>query len=512
MLLNRRPDATERLLEYAESVKGSGSEQTTEDLTWRQQDVEQRLAHALIKGIDKYIEEDVEEVRQQTDRCLTIIEGPLDGWHEAGRRPVRRRQDVSAPGGQDGARDEEGGRLLLPFMEAEKEQPEARQAASRGKIVMATVKGDVHDIGKNIVGVVLGCNNYEVIDLGVMVPCEKDPADGRRTGADMIGLSGLDHAQPGRNGARRCRRWSVLELNVPLLIGGATTSARHTAVRIAPCYSGPNDPCQRCVTLPRRGRSVDERRTAAITWHENRDKQQQLVESFEKHQLKLVPYEEARRRRLQVDVGRGPNRDARRFSATECSTTSRCRELVDYIDWSPFFMAWELKGKYPRILDDPKIGAAARELYETCPVAASTRSSQASCCRPRPCTVSGPPRPWTTTLSFSPTGSIAQELATFHTLRQQWEKKGQDEFRALADYVAPRDSGLQDYLGGFVLTAGIGAERAGGPIRSRPRRLQCHHGQGSGGSFGRGICRAAAPAGAHASGVTDETRTCRATN
>ncbi len=456
VLLNRRSDATERLLAYAESVKGPGSQKPVEDLAWRQEDVARRLAHSLIKGIDKFIVEDVEEVRQQVDRSLTIIEGPLmDGMKQVG--------DLFAAGKMFLPQVVKTARVmkkavayLQPFMEDEKEAAGQAASLSRGTVVLATVKGDVHDIGKNIVGVVLGCNNYNVIDLGVMVACEKILQTAAEAGADLIGLSGLITPSLDEM-VHVASEMERLELNLPLLIGGATTSERHTAVRIAPSYSGATihvRDASRCPSVVDRLMSDELRRDFL---NANQEKQQRLVDSFEKQRLTLVPYAEARQRRLAVEW------DAEQiatpsFTGSQVLDDFPLAELVDYIDWSPFFMAWEMKGKYPCIFQDPKIGPAARELYDH----AQTMLDQI---------VSGRLLQAKAVYGFWPAAAVeddivvfadparSKELATFHTLRQQWEKKGQNEFRALADYVAPYDSGLQDYLGGFILTAGIGADQ-----------------------------------------------------
>ncbi len=455
VLWNRRGDATERLLEYAETVKGQEVRQKTEDLSWREENVARRLAHALIKGIDKFIEEDVEEVRQQYDRSLAIIEGPLmDGMKQVG--------DLFAAGKMFLPQVVKTARVmkkavayLLPFLEAEKEQWGEVARQTRGKIIMATVKGDVHDIGKNIVGVVLGCNNYEVVDLGVMVPCERILQTAAETGADIIGLSGLITPSLDEM-AHVAGEMERLGMRLPLLIGGATTSERHTAVRIAPRYSGPTIHVRDASRCP----GVVERLTSAEMrpglLQENRDKQRQLVESFEKHHLTLVPIEEARQRRWQGT-----------WDATTIATPSflgprvlddfPLSEIVPYIDWSPFFMAWELKGKYPRIFEDPQVGTVARELY-THARQLLDKIVQQRLLQARAVYGFWPAASEDDDIVIFADQERTGELGTFHTLRQQWERKGQDAFRALADYVAPRDSGLHDYLGGFALTAGFGAE------------------------------------------------------
>jgi 5-methyltetrahydrofolate--homocysteine methyltransferase len=321
--------------------------------------------------------------------------------------------------------------------------------------VLATVKGDVHDIGKNIVGVVLGCNNYQVVDLGVMVPCEKILQAARELDADMIGLSGLITPSLDEM-VHVAAEMERLDMQVPLLIGGATTSERHTAVRIAPRYHGPIVHVQdasRCPGVVDRLMSTHLRDEFLET---NRRRQEDHVASFERQQRKLVPYEEACRHRFQArwepDCVAQPA-----FTGCRVLRDFPLSELVPYIDWSPFFMAWELKGKYPRIFDDPRMGAAARELYDHAQqllreiIARGLVSAHA-------------------VYGFWPAAGVEEDIlvftdnarsqvrATFHGLRQQWEKQGQDSFRSLADYVAPRESGLEDYLGGFVLTAGLGAE------------------------------------------------------
>jgi 5-methyltetrahydrofolate--homocysteine methyltransferase len=455
VLWNRHPEATERLVAYAETVKELGPQKSGEDLAWRDAGVAQRLAHALIKGIDKYIEQDVEEIRGQCDRGLEIIEGPLmDGMLQVGELFAAGKMFL--PQVVKTARVmKKAVAYLLPFMEAEKQQGDPQVRRTRGTIVMATVKGDVHDIGKNIVGVVLGCNNYEVIDLGVMVPCEKILEQARAMSADIIGLSGLitPSLEEMVHAAAEMER---LGMRIPLLIGGATTSERHTAVRIAPSYSGPTLHVRDASRTPGVVDRLINRELRPALVEENRRKQRQLVESFEQHQLKLVPYEEACRRRppLHWDAA---TIQIPAFLGTRVLADIALDALVPYIDWSPFFMAWELTGKYPRILDDPRIGATARELYDE---ARAMLHEIVSHKRLRATAVYG----------FWPAGAEGDdivvwsdqrrtnEVARLHTLRQQWEKRGQSDFRALSDYVAPRDSDFQDFVGGFTLTTGIGAD------------------------------------------------------
>jgi len=347
VLLNRRSDATERLVELAATVRGEGRRNEV-DLAWRETSVEKRLSHALVHGIVDFIEEDTEEARQKFSRSLEVIEGPLmDGMSIVG--------DLFGAGKMFLPQVVKSARVmkksvayLLPYMEAEKEAA-GEVASARGKILMATVKGDVHDIGKNIVGVVLGCNNYEIIDLGVMVSCETILEKAVELGVDMIGLSGLitpslDEMVHVAKEMQRCG------MQIPLLIGGATTSAKHTAVKIAPAYD------QATVHVLDASRSVGvvdkliqpKSRDAFIEKY--RDEQAKLVEAFNRRQqVKLVSYREARKRRFQTDW---PNVriDKPSFLGTRVLDDYPLQKLVPHIDWSPFFMAWEMKGKYPAIL------------------------------------------------------------------------------------------------------------------------------------------------------------------
>jgi len=456
VLLNRRADATERLIEFAERVKGSGGKKgAEEDLAWRRAPVGQRLSHALVKGIDKYIEQDVEEARLQADRCLQVIEGPLmDGMSVVG--------DLFGAGKMFLPQVVKSARVmkkavayLLPFMEQEKARAGASQQETRGKILLATVRGDVHDIGKNIVGVVLGCNNYQVIDLGVMVSCEKLLQTAREQAVDIIGLSGLITPSLDEmvHNAREMQRQGF---SVPLLIGGATTSAKHTAVKIAPQYQSPTVhvlDASRCVGVVDRLMS-GELRDGFV--QENATLQKQLVSSFEQRQVKLVPYAEACRHRFQTDWAH-LRIDRPEFLGTRVLTAYPLAEIAEYIDWSPFFLTWELKGKYPHILEDPTVGEAARELFEHAQdllgdiIAHQWLQANA-------------------VYGFWPAASDVddivlfqderreQELVRLHMLRQQWDRKGQHDFRSLADYIAPRDSGRADYLGAFCVTAGLGCQ------------------------------------------------------
>ncbi|REJ65055.1 MAG: methionine synthase [Planctomycetota bacterium] len=456
VLLNRREDATERLIELAETLKDQKSgKKRVEDLSWREGTVEERLCHALVKGIDKYIEKDTEEARGKVTRCLEVVEGPL----MAGMNVVG---DLFGAGKMFLPQVVKSARVmkkavayLLPYMDQEKEEAGMIDAPSRGKVIMATVKGDVHDIGKNIVGVVLGCNGYEVIDLGVMVPCEKILETAVREGADLVGLSGL--ITPSLDEMTYvAKEMQRLGMEMPLLIGGATTSAKHTAVKIAPQYEKPT------IHVVDASRSVgvvesllsDELRDKFVA--DNVEKQQQLKASYEKRQdVKLVPYAEAVARRYATDWS-SVRIDKPSFIGIKRLEDFSLRELTKFIDWSPFFSAWELKGKYPAILDDEKYGEAATKLFDEARVLLDDIIEN------QRLTARGVYGIWPAAsdgddLVLFKDEDREEELTRLHTLRQQWERRGQKDFRALADYVAPLDSGREDYVGAFAVTAGIGA-------------------------------------------------------
>ena len=344
---------------------------------------------------------------------------------------------------------------LLPYMEQEKIKEGREKEEARGKILLATVKGDVHDIGKNIVGVVLGCNNYKVIDLGVMVPCEKILETAVAEGVDVIGLSGLITPSLDQM-VHVAREMERLDMHVPLLIGGATTSAKHTAVKIAPSYDHPTVhvlDASRCVGVVDRLLSPS-LRTDLV--RENRELQQQLVESYRQRKITLVPYEEACQKPFKTDWD-AVRIDEPEFVGARSLIDIDLRELTPFIDWSPFFMAWEMKGKYPAILDDDHYGQEARKLFAD---AQRLLDEMIENHQLKAHAVYG----------FWPAVSVGDDielftdtersskLTTFHFLRQQWERPGQDCFRSLADYVAPADVGRDDYLGAFVVTAGVGAD------------------------------------------------------
>ncbi|MDG1809752.1 MAG: methionine synthase [Pirellulaceae bacterium] len=452
VLFNRRPDATDRLIDFAETVKSSKKKVKTENLEWREQPVEKRIAHALVKGIDKFIVADVEEARQATERCLSIIEGPMmDGMSIVG--DLFGSGKMFLPQVVKSARVmKKGVAHLLPFMEKEKEEAGLQKEDARGTIVMATVKGDVHDIGKNIVGVVLACNNYRIVDLGVMVPCETILDTAVKEGADIIGLSGLITPSLDEmvHVAGEMKRRGM---QTPLLIGGATTSDKHTAVKIAPKY----DHAVLHVLDASRSvgvvdRLLNEDRKVEIL-KENQNLQERLVAAYEQRDIKLVSYEHALKNRFQTDWDTVEiNRP--QFTGISNLNNFPLDELVPYIDWSPFFMTWELKGKFPKIFEDPVVGEVARELHDN---AQEMLQSLIDEHRVKATGVYG----------FWPAASDGDdvivyqderrvsELARFYMLRQQWQRKGQEQFRSLADYVAPVGSGREDYIGGFAVTTGI---------------------------------------------------------
>jgi 5-methyltetrahydrofolate--homocysteine methyltransferase len=455
VLLNRRPDATDRLVELAKTL-GKKAKTEVKEQAWREAPVQERLKHALVNGIDEFIDADVEEARHLYDRPLQLIEGPLmDGMSVVG--------DLFGSGKMFLPQVVKSARVmkkavayLLPYMEAAKAAGQNGQRRARGKIVMATVKGDVHDIGKNIVGVVLGCNDYEVVDLGVMVPCEKILDTAREQHADMIGLSGLitpsldEMVHVAKEMERR-------GFEVPLLIGGATTSVKHTAVKIAPHYRHTVihvKDASRCVPVVDRLMRPEQRPELD---RENRAFQERERESYRKRrERKLVPFAEAQQRRFRIDwndttVAR-PS-----FLGRKVLREFPLGEIIPYIDWSPFFMAWEMKGKHPEILQDPVVGEQARDLFDKGQellhkIATEKLLSAHAVYGFFPASADGDD------IILYTDETRTQESARLHMLRQQWEREGQKDFRSLADYIAPVSAGVADYLGAFAVTAGFGTQ------------------------------------------------------
>jgi 5-methyltetrahydrofolate--homocysteine methyltransferase len=457
IIFNRRPDATERMVAFAERVRGSASKRET-DLKWREASVEARLSHALVHGMVDFIEQDAEEARAKYGRPLLVIEGPLmDGMKVVGE--LFGAGKMFLPQVVKSARAmKRAVAYLEPFMEAEKKALEARGGTrqAQGKLVVATVKGDVHDIGKNIVGVVLGCNNYEVIDLGVMVPTDKILQAAVDTKADIVGLSGL--ITPSLDemvfvAAEMQRRGMTL----PLLIGGATTSPQHTAVKIAPEYAQPT------VHVPDASRVVD-----VVASLLSQDHKTAFDESNRAAQAKLRDQHAGRRDRPILTIAQArANRLTLDYSnpATPSFTGLRkvdvaLEALVPFIDWQFFFTAWELKGRFPEILDDPKIGAAATDLYAHAQKLL-TQIVDGKLIRARgvygfwPANADGDDLVlWTATEPGRP----KQIAARFPMLRQQEVIADGKPNRSLADFVAPIQSGITDHVGAFAVTAGIGVD------------------------------------------------------
>ncbi|HZZ28389.1 MAG TPA: methionine synthase [Pirellulales bacterium] len=459
VLLDRRPDATERLIQFAETVKKQSGGDTVADEVWRNEPVEKRLSHSLVKGIVDFIESDVEEARQKFPTALEIIEGPL----MAGMQVVG---DLFGAGKMFLPQVVKSARVmkkavayLLPFMEAEKAAAGLGDKP-RGKVLLATVKGDVHDIGKNIVGVVLGCNNYQVIDLGVMVPCERILDTARKEGVHMIGLSGLITPSLDEM-VHVAREMQRQEIDLPLLIGGATTSAKHTAVKIAPQYK---QPTIHVLDASRAAGVVEkllnpQRRDELVRG--NQAVQKQLVESYNlRQQIKLVPYDEALAHRFQTDwaaVDAAGQIAQPAFTGRRVIDNLPLEKLVPFIDWSPFFLTWELKGKYPRIFEDPNVGGEARKLFD------DARRLLDEIVAKKLLTARGVYGFWPAAslgddVALYTDDSRQHELTRFHFLRQQWERKGQHDFLSLADFIAPAETGVRDYLGAFAVTTGLGCD------------------------------------------------------
>ena len=448
ILFARRPDATERMVEFAETVRGEGKKRVV-DNSWREGTVQERLQHALIHGVVDHIEEDTEEARQQYARPLEVIEGPLmDGMRIVG--DLFGEGKMFLPQVVKSARAmKKAVAWLEPYMEAEKEG-----GSSQGKVLMATVKGDVHDIGKNIVGVVLGCNNYEVIDMGVMVPADKILRTAVEQGVDVIGLSGL--ITPSLDEMVHVAKEMEREgFQIPLLIGGATTSAQHTAVKIAPTFQQP------VVHVHDASRAVgvvsdllDEER-GKVYATENAAKQEKLREQFlGRTQKPLHTLEEARANRAALEHAPA---DRPSFLGRRVVEEISLEELIHTIDWTFFFSAWELKGKFPGILDDPKQGAAARELYGNAQVLLK-RIVDEGLFEPRGVWGFWPAASDGDDVVLFEDEERTTEVARFPMLRQQTIHPDERPNRSLADYVAPLEAGVPDYVGAFAVSTGHGVD------------------------------------------------------
>lgn len=457
VLFNRDSEATERLVTYADTVKSNGKTQT-KDEQWRQGTVQERLSHALVKGIIEYLDEDVEEARQQYEKPIQVIEGPLmDGMNVVG--------DLFGSGKMFLPQVVKSARVmkkavayLLPFIEAEKVKAGPGESQnSAGKIIMATVKGDVHDIGKNIVGVVLACNNFEVIDLGVMVPAQTIIEEAKKHNADMIGLSGLITPSLDEmvNFAKEAERQ---QLTLPILIGGATTSRIHAAVKIAPNYSGPT------VHVLDASRSVGvcsnlmnpREKDAYIEGVRNDYNRAREIHLNKRSDKRYISIEEARNNKTPI-TWEGYIPPKPKVTGIEVIRDLPLETLVPYIDWTPFFHTWELRGTFPSIFENKYVGVEARKVFEDAQNMLKTIVDQ------KLLTANG-------VIGFWPANSVGDDIELYtdetrrevltriHTLRQQAEKVKESPHYALSDFIAPKDSNIPDYWGGFAVTTGLGLD------------------------------------------------------
>jgi 5-methyltetrahydrofolate--homocysteine methyltransferase len=458
-VLNRRPDAADRLLAIADRYRGQKTEAKTADLAWRDWPVERRLAHALVHGIADFIAEDVEAARRAAKRPLDVIEGPL----MAGMNVVG---DLFGSGKMFLPQVVKSARVmkqavayLMPYMEEEKARSGDTSSSSAGKIVLATVKGDVHDIGKNIVGVVLQCNNYEVIDLGVMVPAAKILETAKAVNADIIGLSGL--ITPSLD--EMCHVAAEMErqgFTTPLLIGGATTSRVHTAVKIHPNYRR-----AQAVYVNDASRAVGvvaalispERRAEYVSGVRSEYARIADAHARNEEQKRRVPLAAARANALKLDWSSHRPAPPRALGITVVRNVALA-ELVPYIDWSPFFSTWELTGKFPAILDDDKFGAAARALYDDAR-AMLDRIVAENWFAARGVVGLWPANAEGDDILIYADEARAKPIATLRTLRQQLARRDGRANVALADFIAPRHGGIADYVGAFIVTAGIGEDQ-----------------------------------------------------
>ena len=472
VLLNRRDDATERLVDFAETVKAKGKE-IVKDEVWRTGTVQARLSHALVKGLIEHLDADVEEARQIYDRPIQVIEGPLmDGMNIVG--------DLFGAGKMFLPQVVKSARVmkkavayLLPFIEQEKlDNPDQEQSSSAGRVLLATVKGDVHDIGKNIVGVVLACNNFEVIDMGVMVPAQEIIKKAREINADIVGLSGLITPSLDEmvHFAKEIERENF---DIPLIIGGATTSRIHAAVKVAPNYSGPTihvldasrsvTVCSTLMNKEKKGEYVN-----TIRAEYDKAREAHLNKRSDKRYKSLA---EARAKKFKADFDRNLSKPS--FLGTRVFDNYPLKELIDYIDWTPFFHTWELRGSYPKIFDDKFVGVEAKKLFD------DAQEMLHKIVDEKLLTAKA-------VIGFWPANSVGDDIeltvehikgsqvngewdiktqpqsqtqkVLIHTLRQQAEKVEGQPYYALADFIAPKESEVQDYFGGFALTTGIGVD------------------------------------------------------
>lgn len=452
VLLNRRDDATERLLEYAETVRGEGKVRTV-DLSWREGEVKERLAHALVKGITDYIDEDTEECRKSFDRPIQVIEGPLmDGMNIVG--------DLFGSGKMFLPQVVKSARVmkkavayLLPFIEAEKDG----EQSFAGKVLMATVKGDVHDIGKNIVGVVLSCNNYEVIDMGVMVPPEKIIEEALNQKVDVIGLSGLITPSLDEM-VTVAKEMERADLSIPLMIGGATTSKVHTAVKIDEHF-----------TKDQAIHVLDASRSVTVVEQLLGSKKGDFIKGIEEEysrvrehhaknraQKQLLSLDQARENKFQIDWDHASITKPNLLGTKEIVVTTD--DLLPYIDWTPFFRTWELHGKYPAILEDEVVGEEAKKLFADAKEMLKAISSEGWLSHKGIVGIYPANAHGDDIIIYDPIDETKQ-IAVQHTMRQQTKKAAGVPSIALSDFIAPVESGKKDYIGGFVVTSGIGIDK-----------------------------------------------------
>lgn len=452
VLLNRRDDATERLVEFADTIKSKGKE-IVRDEEWRKESVESRLSHSLVKGIIEYLDADVEEARQKYPKPIHVIEGPLmDGMNIVG--------DLFGAGKMFLPQVVKSARVmkkavayLLPFIEQEKlDNPDGKASSSAGRVLMATVKGDVHDIGKNIVGVVLACNNFEIVDLGVMVPAQTIIQKAKEINADIIGLSGL--ITPSLDEMVHFAKEMEREgFTIPLIIGGATTSRIHAAVKVAPNYSGPAihvldasrsvTVCSTLMNEETRGPYIE-----GIRKEYDKAREAHLNKRSDK---RFKTLEEARKDQFKIDLDLVAPAPA--FTGTKVFEDYPLAELVPYIDWTPFFHTWELRGSYPKIFNDKLVGDEAKKLFDDAQALLKRIIDE------KLLTAKG-------VIGFWPANTVGDDIildvegqeVTIHTLRQQAEKVAGEPYYALSDFVAPKESGVADYFGGFAVTTGIGCD------------------------------------------------------
>ena len=462
VVLNRREDAAERLLEIAERFNSSEKADDPVAAEWRSLPIRERITHALVKGIDANVDADTEELRAEIEaaggRPDRGDRGPADGRHERRRRPLRRGQDVPAPGREVGPGDEEGRRVPAAVHRGGEGAAPAPPPSkdTNGTIIMATVKGDVHDIGKNIVGVVLQCNNYEVIDLGVMVPAQKILDAAKEHDADIIGLSGLITPSLDEmvNFAVEMERQG---LEIPLLIGGATTSRAHTAVKVSPRRSGPvvwvKDASR---SVPVAAALLDDKQRPALLEATEKDYASLRERHAQKSERPMLTLEKARANRTPIEWdGYTPPVPAQGLGVREFLDYDFA-ELREYIDWQPFFNAWEMKGRFPDILNNPVSGETARKLYDDAQEMLDTLIKEK----------------WLTAngvIGFFPANAVGDDIEVYtdetrtevltklHNLRQQGEHRDGIPNRSLGDFIAPKDTGLADYVGAFAVTTGLGS-------------------------------------------------------